>query len=478
METLQFSLPILPNMKKKSQAMHLVPNNQKTNPKYSPIVISCLSYRPEDHISFFPPSNQNVAAIVFGDGSATQLYPLTKRRSKGAMPIAGNYRLIDAVISNCINSNINKIYTLTQFNSTSLNSHLTKAYCGAGLGKEGLVEVIAAFQSSEHKGWFQGTADAIRKCLWLLEEYPVSEFLILCGHHLYQMDYQKLIEAHRKKRAEITCAVCTPRRDRDPGFGFYKIDNNENYVIETKMSLSVESKGEKDFISDNILSGMGIYIINRDTMKKLLIEYFPEANDLQNEVIPAAMSLGLKVHVYKFNGYWEDMGSIKSFYQANMEIVKKTSMAFNCFYDRGSPLYTLPRSLPPTLMTDAVVTNSIIGGGCILKRCNIRSTVIGPRTRVGAGAVIEDSILMGSDVYPIQDGQGQSKKNGDIPIGIGEFSQIRKAIIDKNARIGENVMIINKDNVQEANREACGYTITAGIVVILKSAILPDGTII
>ncbi|KAA8532190.1 hypothetical protein F0562_006668 [Nyssa sinensis] len=490
MVILQLSLPTSVNLKAKPPTLGLVHNHQKPPFKlpspFPPSLFITNSQQLECPNMLFPPANQSVAAIVFGDGSESRLYPLTKRRSEGAVPIAANYRLIDAVVSNCINSNITKIYALTQFNSTSLNSHLSRAYSGAGLGKEGFVEVIAAYQSPEDKGWFQGTADAVRRCLWVLEEYPVVEFLVLPGYHLYRMDYQKLIKAHRNNKADATVAVLSSMRDQDPALGIFNV-NSENQVIEFReraqkepvKSTSVKSSGKSNDIAHCDLPSMGIYIINRDAMIKLLIEHFPQAYDFRSEVIPGALSLGMKVHAYRFDGYWEDMRSIGAFYRANMESTKKTNMGYN-FYDRDSPVYTLPRYLPPTLVTDAVITDSVIGDGCILNRCKIKGTVVGLRTKVGDRAIVEDSVIMGADIYQTEDKQssGIEGKGMGIPIGIGEGSHIKKAIVDKNARIGKNVMIINKDNVQEGNKEAHGYVITSGLVVILRSAVIPDGSIL
>ncbi|XP_073119581.1 inactive glucose-1-phosphate adenylyltransferase small subunit 2, chloroplastic [Henckelia pumila] len=433
-----------------------------------------------------PPANkcQSVAAIVFGDGSShSKLYPLTKRRSEGAIPIAGNYRLIDAVVSNCINSNISKIYAITQFNSTSLNSHLSRAYSGTNLLKEGFVEVIAAYQTPEDKGWFQGTADSIRRCLWMLEEHPVLEYLVIPGYHLYKMDYQKLIDVHRSSNADITVSVLSKQRNEDLGFGIFAL-GSKNQVIEFKedqelkasKSVSAEDSKEARDIARRSFPSMGIYVINRNTMIKLLRDYFPSANDLKSEVIRGAISLGLKVQAYLFDGYWEDMRSIEAYYRANMELVRRTNEAYNRFYDRDTPLYTLPRCLPPTLVNDAVIADSVIADGCILNRCKIKGTVVGVMTRVADEAVIEDSIIMGADAYQYQSCMGEEGMG--IPVGIGEGSLIRKAIIDKNARIGKNVMIINKDNVEEANKEADGYIITGGIVVITRSAAISDGSII
>ncbi|KAJ6734042.1 GLUCOSE-1-PHOSPHATE ADENYLYLTRANSFERASE-RELATED [Salix koriyanagi] len=411
------------------------------------------SQQPRHPISSFPPVNQSVAAIVFGDGSESRLYPLTKRRSEGAIPIGAKYRIVDAVISNC-------------------------------LGKDGFVEVIAAYQSLEDQGWFQGTADAIRRCLWVLEEYQVSEFLVLPGHHLYRMDYQKLVDAHRRSQADITIAALTSTRDQDPGFGTLKV-NSLNEVAEFHVKSerepmivpSVQSAQASNDNSYRKLSSMGIYLVNRDVMTKLLNEYFPQANEFGTEVVPGAISTGMKVQAYAFDGYWEDMRSIAAFYQANMECIKGLNMGYN-FYDKDAPLYTTPRYLPPTTITGAVITDSVVGDGCILNRCKIKGTVVGMRTTIGEKAIIEDSVIMGSDIYQKDYIQKSGKEGMAIPIGIGEDTHIKKAIIDKNARIGRNVMIINKDNVQESNREANGYIISGGIVVVLESAVIPDGSIL
>ncbi|KAI3712785.1 hypothetical protein L1987_71350 [Smallanthus sonchifolius] len=267
--------------------------------------------------------SQSVAAVVFGDAAQqSRLYPLTKRRSEGAIPVAGNYRLIDAVISNCINSNITKVYALTQFNSTSLNSHLSRAYSGGLLATHEFLEVIAAYQSPEDANWFQGTADAMRRCLWVLEQHPAYEFLVLPGHHLYKMDYQKLLEAHRNNKADVTVSVLDSMRNYNTGFGSFNVGSGNRVV-----GFEVPGSKFNDGFNDKF-SSMGIYVMNRHVMIKLLKESFPKANDLKNEVIPGAISLGLKVHAYQFDGYWEDMRSIEAYYKVNMESTKKTNMKY------------------------------------------------------------------------------------------------------------------------------------------------------
>ncbi|KAM1313503.1 hypothetical protein ACFX13_017638 [Malus domestica] len=453
-----------------------------------PSFLVSKSHQSQTPTLLFPPANQSVAAVVFGDGHESQLYPLTKRRSEGAIPIAANYRLIDSVVSNCISSNISHIYALTQVNSTSLNSHLSRAYSGVGLGNEGFVQVIAAYQSPGNNTWFQGTADAVRRCLWVLEEYPVTEFLVLPGHHLYSMDYQKLIMSHRDNGADITIATSVARRLHDPGFGFLNV-NSENQVTDFRLNLegksvvvaSPKSSTKSNDTAQSSMASMGIYLINRGVMKRLLEEHFPKGNDFTSEVIPGAISFGMKVQAYAFDGYWEDMRNIKAFYEANMQSTRDADVGYKSrsFYDRESPVYTLPRRLPPTQIANAVITNSVIGDGCILNGCRIKGAVIGMRTRIGNGAIVEDSVIMGSTTYQTEDGGKRKGMAGAIPVmGIGEDTQVRKAIIDKNGRIGNNVMIINKDNVKEADREGDGYVIRDGILVLLPSAVIPDGTIL
>ncbi|KAF3609331.1 hypothetical protein DY000_02044502 [Brassica cretica] len=430
------------------------------------------------------PLNQSVAAIVFGGGPDSELYPLTKTRSKGAIPIAANYRLIDSVISNCINSDITKIYAITQFNSTSLNSHLNKAYSGFGLGKDRFVEVIAAYQSLEDQGWFQGSADAIRRCLWVFEEFPVTEFLVLPGHHLYRMDYNTLIEDHRRSKADITIVGLSSATDHDSGFGLMEVDSTNlvtKFTINPKKTqqdlISVESRTRSDGTSSCYVPSTGIYVIGREQMVKLLRECLVKAKDMASEIIPGAISHGMKVKAHMFDGYWEDVKSVGAYYRANMESIKRFEPLF---YDKQCPLYTMPRCLPPSFMGEAVITDSIIGDGCILDRCVIRGSVVGMRTRIANEVIIEDSIIVGSNIYEMEEDvrrKGNEKKK-EIRIGIGEKSRISKAIVDKNARIGQNVMIINRDNVEESNREAEGYVIREGIIVILRNAVIPNDSII
>lgn len=436
-----------------------------------------------------PDAGRSVLGIILGGGAGTRLYPLTKKRAKPAVPLGANYRLIDIPVSNCINSNIRKIYVLTQFNSASLNRHLSRAYGGqmGGYKNEGWVEVLAAQQSPENPNWFQGTADAVRQYLWLLEEQSVLEYLILAGDQLYRMDYQKFIQCHRDTGADITIAALPMDEKRATAFGLMKIDDTGRIVefaekpkgealkrmeVDTTV-LGLDAERARDL---PYIASMGIYVISKNAMIQMLRTDFPDANDFGSEVIPGACKKGAKVQAYLYDGYWEDIGTIEAFYNANLGITQ-ANPDFS-FYDRSAPIYTQARFLPPSKMVDADVSESVIGEGCVLKSCKIHHSVVGLRSLVEEGAVIEDSLLMGSDYYESLEQREAILASGGTIMGIGANSVIRKAIIDKNARIGENVQIVNKENVQEAARETDGYFIKNGIVTVIKDALIPSGTVI
>ncbi|BDA72061.1 glucose-1-phosphate adenylyltransferase [Rivularia sp. IAM M-261] len=428
---------------------------------------------------------KKVLSIILGGGAGTRLYPLTKLRAKPAVPVAGKYRLIDIPVSNCINSEIYKIYVLTQFNSASLNRHIARAYSFAGFS-EGFVEVLAAQQTPENPSWFQGTADAVRQYLWLLEEWNVSEFLILSGDHLYRMDYRLFIERHRQTNADITLSVIPMDERRASDFGLMKI-NDSGRVIDfsekpkgdalkqMQVDTSVLGLSEQQAKLQPYIASMGIYVFKKEVLIKLLKESL-ERTDFGKEIIPDAAK-DHNVQAYLFNGYWEDIGTIESFYHANLALTQQPLPPFS-FYDEQAPIYTRARYLPPSKLLDCQITQSIIGEGCILKNCRIEHSVLGVRARVDSGCIIEDSLLMGADFYQTSVDRKGIRDEGNIPVGIGAETIIRRAIVDKNARIGHDVKIINKDNVQEANREAQGFYIRSGIVVVLKGAIIPDGTVI
>lgn len=428
---------------------------------------------------------KKVLSIILGGGVGTRLYPLTKLRAKPAVPVAGKYRLIDIPVSNCINSEIFKIYVLTQFNSASLNRHIARTYNFTGFS-EGFVEVLAAQQTPENPNWFQGTADAVRQYLWLLEEWDAEEYLILSGDHLYRMDYRLFIQRHRETGADITLSVIPIDERRASDFGLMKIDDSGRVIdfsekpkgealTQMRVDTSVLGLSKEQAELQPYIASMGIYVFKKEVLFKLLRESL-ERTDFGKEIIPDA-SKDYNVQAYLFDDYWEDIGTIEAFYQANLALTQQPQPPFS-FYDEEAPIYTRARYLPPSKLLDCHITESIIGEGCILKNCRIQHSVLGVRSRIESGCLIEESLLMGADFYQPSVERQCNVEKGNIPVGIGTDSIIRRAIIDKNASIGHDVKIINKDNVQEADRESQGFYIRSGIVVVLKNAVIPDGTII
>lgn len=428
---------------------------------------------------------KRVLAIILGGGAGTRLYPLTKYRAKPAVSLAGKYRLIDIPVSNCINSEILKIYVLTQFNSASLNRHIARAYNFSQFS-DGFVEVLAAQQTPESPSWFQGTADAVRQYLWLLESWDVDEYLILSGDHLYRMDYRLFVERHRSTGADITLSVL-PMGEKDASsFGLMKIDFGGRIVdfyekpkgdALKQMRVDTTSLGltPDQAIENPYIASMGIYVFKKEVLVNLLQRSLDQT-DFGKEIIPSSAK-DHNVQAYLFDGYWEDIGTIEAFYQANLALTQQPQPPFS-FYHEDAPIYTRSRYLPPSKLLDCQITESIIGEGCILKNCRIHHSVIGLRQRIQANCVIEDALLMGADYYEPLSESSQHLTRGKIPIGIGEDTVIRRAIIDKNARIGRNVQIVNKEGVEEAEREDLGFYIRSGIVVVLKNAVIPDGMII
>jgi len=435
---------------------------------------------------------QTVLGIILGGGAGSRLYPLTKKRAKPAVPLGANYRLIDIPVSNCINSSITKIYTLTQFNSASLNRHLSQAYNSTvgGYNTRGFVEVLAASQSPVSKSWFQGTADAVRQYMWLFDEAVrdgVEDFLILSGDHLYRMDYRDFVKKHKESNADITIAALPCVEKQASSFGLMKIDN-QGQVIEfaekpkgdalKAMQVDTTVLGVDPTVAKMkpYIASMGIYVMKAEALKDLLMTRLPDANDFGNEVIPGAREAGMKVQTFAFQGYWEDIGTIESFYNSNLALCDPKTAQFS-FYDKKAPIYTMSRFLPPSKVLDASVSNSIIGDGCVIKSgSKVSGSVIGIRSLIGHDCKIEKALIMGSDYYETV--EECEFVPGCLPMGVGDNSIVRGAIIDKNARIGENCQIINKDGVKEANHEEAGYVIKDGIIVIIKDAVIPSGTII
>lgn len=428
---------------------------------------------------------KRVLAIILGGGAGTRLYPLTRLRAKPAVPLGAKYRLIDIPISNCINSEIQRIYVLTQFNSASLNRHITRSYGMAGFS-QGFVEVLAAQQTSEDPRWFEGTADAVRKYLWLFEEWDVDQYLILSGDHLYRMNYADFIHRHRDTRAAITLSAIPVDESRASDFGLMKIDKSGRV-----MSFSEKPKGDalKTMQVDTTILGlsaaramespyiasMGIYVFEKQVLCDLL-KAAPERTDFGKDILPASTK-DYNVQTYLFDDYWEDIGTIEAFYNANLALTQQPSPPFS-FYDEKAPIYTRPRHLPPTKLLDCNVVESMVGEGCILRECTVNRSVIGIRSRIETGCTIDNALLMGSDFYESPAERLAALESGKVPLGIGVNTIIQRAIVDKNARIGRNVRIVNKDRVEESNREELGFVIRSGIVVVIKNATIPDGTII
>ena len=430
---------------------------------------------------------KRVLAIILGGGAGTRLFPLTKMRAKPAVPLAGKYRLIDIPISNCINSEINKIYVLTQFNSASLNRHLTMSYnLSAGFG-QGFVEVLAAQQTPDSPSWFEGTADAVRKYQSLFHEWDVDHYLILSGDQLYRMDYGRFVQHHIDTGAQLTVGALPVDAAQAEGFGLMRTsadgriqefrekpkgeDLAQMRVDTQALGLSAEEALKRPY-----LASMGIYVFSRETMFDLLNNH-PSSTDFGKEIIPASLKRGDRLQSYLFDDYWEDIGTIGAFYEANLALTDQPNPAFS-FYDEQFPIYTRPRYLPPSKLQDAQVTASIIGEGSLLKACSIHHCVLGVRSRVEEEVVLQDTLLLGADYFESAEQRLALRQQGGIPVGVGKGTTVKRAILDKNVRIGNNVTIVNKDHLEEADRPELSFYIRNGIVVVEKNGSIADGTVI
>jgi len=430
---------------------------------------------------------KRVLAIILGGGAGTRLYPLTKMRAKPAVPLAGKYRLIDIPISNCINSEINKIYVLTQFNSASLNRHLTMSYnLSAGFG-QGFVEVLAAQQTPDSPSWFEGTADAVRKYQWLFQEWDVDHYLILSGDQLYRMDYSKFVQHHIDCGADLTVGALPVDGAQAEGFGLMRT-STDGRILEFSekpkgdaleaMRVNTESLGlsAEEAVKRPFLASMGIYVFNRDTLFNLLASN-PQSTDFGKEIIPTSLRDGDHLQTFLFDDYWEDIGTIGAFYEANLALTDQPNPAFS-FYDEKFPIYTRPRYLPPSKLHDAQITQSIIGEGSLLKACSIHHCVLGVRSRVEDEVVLQDTLVMGADFFESSEERLVLRERGGTPIGVGRGTTVKGAILDKNVRIGSDVTIVNKDRVEEADRPELNFYIRNGIVVVVKNGTIADGTVI
>jgi len=419
--------------------------------------------------------HDSTIAIILGGGRGTRLDPLTRDRSKPAVPIAGKYRLVDIPISNCLNSWIRKIFVLTQFNSASLNRHIKNTYT-FDLFSKGFVDILAAEQTPKSANWFQGTADAVRQSLHHLSNYEYEHVLILSGDQLYQMDYRKLLKVHKEENADLTVATIPVKADEATEFGIMKTDESgqiESFVekppVEELDKWASETSPEMQEQGRLYLASMGIYVFSKDVMLRLFDEN-PEATDFGKEIIPKAIEEGAKVSSYSFDGYWTDIGTISSFFDANLELAE-TLPEFN-LYDNEQIIYTRARYLPASKLTGTNLERVLIAEGCIIEASRIEKSVIGIRSRIGRGTTIESCIVMGNDHFATEDDLSNQSDNNPL-MGIGQRCFLSRAIIDKNVRIGNDVKITGGDHLEDGEYEK--HSVVDGIVIIQKGTIIPDG---
>ena len=423
--------------------------------------------------------SNSVVAVILGGGAGTRLYPLTASRSKPAVPIAGKYRLVDIPISNCINSNISRMFVLTQFNSASLNKHIKNTYVFSNFSK-GFVDIIAAEQTPDNSNWFQGTADAVRQSLRHIGNNDFEYVLILSGDQLYQIDFAEMINNHRDKGADITIATIPVNSDDATDFGIMKTDE-EDFI--TSFIEKPSKELHKDWVSDtgaemhaagkDYLASMGIYIFNRTVLDGLLKDEFPDSKDFGKEIIPSSIH-NFKVISYQYEGYWTDIGNIYAFFEANIALTQAVPQ-FNLF-DSKNTIYTRARMLPPAKISGTFLERTVISDGSIILANRVEQSLIGVRARIGYGSTIVCTYIMGNDYYETLETIEANHKNGIPELGIGERCFIKNAIIDKNCRIGNDVRINGGSHLEDIDHIL--YTIKDGVIVVKKGAVLPDGFVI
>ncbi|HWT02771.1 MAG TPA: glucose-1-phosphate adenylyltransferase [Pyrinomonadaceae bacterium] len=427
---------------------------------------------------------RNLLAVILGGGAGSRLFPLTQQRSKPAVPLGGKYRLVDIPISNCINSDVVKIFVLTQYNSASLNRHIARTYRFSQFS-DGFVEILAAEQTPESPQWFQGTADAVRQVLPHIGDWGIDTLLILSGDHLYRMDYRSFLARHFETDADVTVSVTPLAPDAAEEFGLLKTDATgritefkekpkgealESMRVDTSsLGLTPEQAQARPF-----LASMGIYVFKYELLGKLLAED-PTAFDFGRNIIPAAIDC-CNVQAFMFDGYWEDIGTISAFYEANIDLTSRVPK-FNLF-DTDAPIFTRSRYLPPSKINECDIQDSIVSEGCIINTARINRSIIGLRSRIEAGARIEGSILMGADYYQSIEDMRSELRAGTPRLGVGENTIIRRAIIDKNTRIGANVRLLNEAGVENADGDGGNYFIRDRIIIVPKNAVIPDGTVV
>ena len=430
------------------------------------------------------PKRPNILAVILGGGAGTRLSPLTLTRSKPAVPLGGKYRLVDIPISNCINSDVLRIFVLTQYNSASLNKHIATTYRFSQFSN-GFVEILAAEQTPQNPQWFQGTADAVRQVLPHIGDWGIDTLLILSGDHLYRMDYRKFLARHFESDADVTISVIPFVREQAEDFGLLKADSSgritefsekpkgealEAMRVDTSaFGLSPEEAARRPF-----LASMGIYVFKYDLLTELLARDTKWV-DFGKQVIPSAIEC-CNVQAYMFDDYWEDIGTISAFHQANLDLTA-TIPKFNLF-DTEAPIFTRARYLPPSKVNNCHINQSILAEGCIINRAIINRSIIGVRTRIDFGANIEDTYVMGADYFQSIEDMAEDARASAPRIGIGEGTVIRNAIIDKNARIGAGVRLLNERGLSEAIAPDGSWHIREGIIIVPKNGVVPDSTVV
>ena len=426
-----------------------------------------------------PVTRTNVLGVIMGGGEGSRLFPLTKERAKPAVPIAGKYRLVDIPISNCINSNIRHIYILTQFNSASLHRHIHQSYAFDRFSR-GFVEILAAQQTPGGASWYQGTADAVRQNLRYFIQDNYEYIVILSGDQLYRMDFRKVLQQHVETRADITIAVSPVNRREATSLGILQA-NEENRIVRfvekpKDEKLFDELKIQKPLLSnmqivsseDRYLASMGIYVFNRETLCKMLDN---DKTDFGKHIIPDAIG-GHRVFAYIFQGYWGDVGTIRSFFEANLALCS-LKPSFN-FFDRDAPVYTHARFLPASKVIESDIRNALIADGCVILRSRVENTIVGVRSFIGNGCELRNTIVMGCDFYETQHEMVEEDAMGIPHMSIGRGAKVQRAIIDKNVHIGEGVVISDKTGAPDF--DGPNYYIRDGIVIIPKNAVIPAGT--
>jgi glucose-1-phosphate adenylyltransferase len=427
-------------------------------------------------------NQKRVLAVIMGGGRGTRLSPLTQERSKPAVPLAGKYRLVDIPISNCINSEINRIFILTQFNTASLHKHIQGTYHFDPFGG-GFVDILSAEQTEKSVDWYQGTADAVRRNLLHFRAFPHDLVLILSGDQLYRMDFREIIEQHLSTNADVTIAAVPFGVSKVEGLGLMRVTDDlaitqfvekpKDPAIISSLALSdvLESRLKKPLDEKRCLASMGIYVFNRAALADALDNTMV---DFGKEVIPALLGKK-KLFAHIFEGYWEDIGTVKAFFDANLALAQPLP-PFN-FFDPTAPIYTQDRYLPASKLNNCHIDHVVIGDGSILTDSSIKHSVIGIRSYVGEGCVLEDTVMMGADFYETDDQLAENVKLGRPHLGLGKGCRVKGAIIDKNARIGDGC-VLTSEGKPDGTYAGGAVIIRDGVLVTVKNAVLPPGTVV